>query len=408
MNSKTNLTYNELNAKHQREHRAKIRNADPEQFKKTQAEKMREYRRKRIERESLLKPIVKVEEPIRTIDLTKFEAQPVKQTKGKKKAISNEIIPLHLRSNKEITEGSLNDYVSKLNIVHKLFVNIPLNTTQKEEIRKAIKSNKFDKTLINFSYFADIAKVIKKLRETYANDNTFRAYINAITVLLSRLDDFKKQYQLIAKVNIDFSKSYNEERDKHIIADEDKNKLISFTPEEINKNINKLTKIEDKVLYAFSVYLLRRLEIRFLKLEYEDNDDENKNLLIVDKKYNPSVVIFNEYKTAKVFKKQVVEIPDEIKALVKEYLITKKINIGDYVFGLVRNKKEYVSQGNFSTKIKTVFNKLYDANITNRWIRTAYATEKGGKVIDAVKEYEKDASKLSHSNRIHGQYIKKV
>ena len=256
------------------------------------------------------------------------------------------------------------------------------------------------------SYFIDIAKVIKKLRETYSNDNTFRVYINAISVLRSRLDDFKKQYQLAAKVNIEFSQSY--ERDKHIIADEDKNKLISFTPEETNKNINALKKIEDKVLYAFSVYLLRRLEIRFLKLEYEDNDDENRNLLIVDKKYNPSVVIFNEYKTAKVFKKQILEIPDEIKALVKEYLIVKKINIGDYVFGLVKNKKEYVSQGNFSTKIKTVFNKLYDANITNRWIRTAYATEKGGKVIDAIKEFQKDASKLSHSDKVHGQYIKKV
>jgi hypothetical protein len=75
---------------------------------------------------------------------------------------------------------------------------------------------------------------------------------------------------------------------------------------------------------------------------------------------------------------------------------------------LVKNKKVYVSQGNFSTKIKTVFNKLYDANITNRWIRTAYATEKGGKVIDAIKEFQKDASKLSHSDKVHGQYIKKV
>ena len=153
---------------------------------------------------------------------------------------------------------------------------------------------------------------------------------------------------------------------------------------------------------------MRRLEIRFLKLEYEDNDDENRNLLIVDKKYNPSVVIFNEYKTAKVFKKQVLEIPDEIKALVKEYLIVKKINIGDYVFGLVRNKKEYVAQSNFSTKIKTVFNKLYDANITNRWIRMAYATEKGGKNIDVITEHRKDANKLSHSERVHDQYIKRI
>ena len=36
---KTNLTYNELNAKHQREHNARLRSIDPGQFKKTQAEK---------------------------------------------------------------------------------------------------------------------------------------------------------------------------------------------------------------------------------------------------------------------------------------------------------------------------------------------------------------------------------
>ena len=107
---KTNLTYNELNAKHQREHNARLRSIDPEQFKKTQAEKMRLYRKKRIEREATLNPIIKIEEQVRTIDLTQFT--PPKQTKGKKKAISNDIIPLHLRSNKEITEGSLNDYLS--------------------------------------------------------------------------------------------------------------------------------------------------------------------------------------------------------------------------------------------------------------------------------------------------------
>ena len=122
-------------------------------------------------------------------------------------------------------------------------------------------------------------------------------------------------------------------------------------------------------MYAFSVYLLRRLEIRFLKLAYEDNEDEKKNILIIDKKYNPSVVIFNEYKTAKVFKKQVLNIPDEIKALVKQYLIVNDINIGDYVFGLKRNKKEYISQGNFSTKIKTVFNKLYDDLVDNKCLK---------------------------------------
>ena len=64
--------------------------------------------------------------------------------------------------------------------------------------------------------------------------------------------------------------------------------------------------------------------------------------------------------------------------------------------------------------LDNVFNKLYDANITNRWIRTAYATEKGekviekgGKVLDVVKEFKEDAAKLSHSERVHGQYVKR-
>jgi len=40
------LTYNQLNAKHQRDYNARLKARDPEQFKKLQAERMREYRRK--------------------------------------------------------------------------------------------------------------------------------------------------------------------------------------------------------------------------------------------------------------------------------------------------------------------------------------------------------------------------
>ena len=256
-------------------------------------------------------------------------------------------------------------------------------------------------------YLAEIEKVIKILRETYPKDNTFRGYVNAISVLLSRIDDYQKQYQIAARVNIEFSKLYNDERDKHFIAEEDKDKLISFTPEEIDANLKKLTNITDKVIYALSVHLLRRLEIRFLKLAYEDDGDNTENYLIVDKNYNPIKAVFYVFKTSKKYKKDVAEIPDEIKALVKEYLIVKKINIGDYILGLDRNKKEMISQGNFSNKIKTVFNKLYDANITNRWIRTAHATETDGALLEAHEKFKEHAAKLSHSEKVHSQYIKK-
>ena len=62
-----------------------------------------------------------------------------------------------------------------------------------------------------------------------------------------------------------------------------------------------------------------------------------------------------------------------------------------------------ISQGNFSTKMKTVFNKLYDADITNRWIRSAYATKQDGEFLEAQKTFEENAAKLSHSVNVHRQ-----
>ena len=113
-----------------------------------------------------------MEQPVRTIDLTQFT--PPKQKKGTKKDISNDIIPLHLRSNKELTENTINDYLSKLNIIQKLFLEVPLNGIQKAEIRKPIKGNTFDKSLIDMDYLAEIEKVVKifQCRSTWCNEKT--------------------------------------------------------------------------------------------------------------------------------------------------------------------------------------------------------------------------------------------
>ncbi len=45
---------------------------------------MRIYRKQRKERKALLNPEKKIEEPVRTIDLIKFTATSIKQTKGEK------------------------------------------------------------------------------------------------------------------------------------------------------------------------------------------------------------------------------------------------------------------------------------------------------------------------------------
>jgi hypothetical protein len=182
--------------------------------------------------------------------------------------------------------------------------------------------------------------------------------------------------------------------------------MISFTSEEINSNILKLKNIDDKIIYVLSVYFLRRLEIRNLILSLKEEDD-NKNYMIVDENNNPIELIFNQYKTSRVFKKDKKDIPDEIKGILKEYLDKNKIQAGEYVLGQYKDKKKPIGQGNFSNKIKNVFNKLYNADITNRWIRQAYTSERTDKeFLDKLEEYKTDASKLSHSLKSHKEYIR--
>jgi hypothetical protein len=151
------------------------------------------------------------------------------------------------------------------------------------------------------------------------------------------------------------------------------------------------------------MYFIRRLEIRTLKLLKEPN--ETDNILLIDDDYNPIKVIFSNYKTAKIYKTQEVIIADEIKDIIKSYLISKDIKINDYVIPLLTNKLLCYCDSNFSKKIKDIFSNVYGANITNRWIRMSFAS-KNEKLLDSYNQFVDEAKMLSHSNKTHSQYFK--
>ena len=404
------LTLKEQNALYQRTFKEKQKALHPEEYRKQRTEEMKLYRQKRKEKEALLNPPKeKPIEPKKTIELEPLIQEPKRKTKGrpKRQVDKDEIIPLYKRTNKHLEQTTIDDYINKLNIINEMMQNKPLTSQIKTQIIKALEGKEFYASVIEISlkYLKNINGVVQKLRDKYQNDNTFRGYINVLVVILGKLPTYKKEYQQLAKVNIKLSQEYTDDRKKNILNEEDKDKIISFSSEEIEGNISKLTNINDKMIYVLSVYFLRRLEIRTLILSLED-DDDNENLLIVDKNNNPKEVIFNQYKTAKTFKKQQIDIPDDIKELIKEYLDKNKIKIGNYILGQQKDRRKAISQGNFSKKIKDVFNKLYNTDITNRWIRQSYATEKGGDILKKLQDFEKDAIKLSHSTDIHKQYIK--
>ena len=77
-----------------------------------------------------------------------------------------------------------------------------------------------------------------------------------------------------------------------------------------------------------------------------------------------------------------------------------------YLLGQQNDKRKEIGQGNFSKKIKDIFESVYGEAITNNWIRMSKATEQSGKYLEAFKAFQDQAQAQAHSASTHTQYIK--
>ena len=117
------------------------------------------------------------------------------------------------------------------------------------------------------------------------------------------------------------------------------------------------------------------------------------NYLIIKGKWR---FIFNEYKTAQSLGQQEVSIPDDLKQILMSYIKAKKLNVGDLLFSLERDKREEISQPNFSSLISRVFAKIYGVEISNRFLRYSASTTASNQNL-SKKDRQQLASDMGHS-----------
>ena len=132
MEVKRTETLKEQNARHQREYKARQKEKDLTKWREQKKEEMREYRAKRKAEEEKLKP--KKEEPIKTLDIkaivdeTNLKATNRRTaTYQKKQNKTNDIVPLHTTRNTPLETSTIDEYIRKLNILHKLYIDKPLS-----------------------------------------------------------------------------------------------------------------------------------------------------------------------------------------------------------------------------------------------------------------------------------------
>ena len=85
----------------------------------------------------------------------------------------------------------------------------------------------------------DIEPTIQQLRTKYRNDNTFRSYINILTIISSHFKSVYDAYQILSKLNIKLNKDIKTKGKDNILAEHNKDKIIDIDKEVILENLKK-------------------------------------------------------------------------------------------------------------------------------------------------------------------------
>jgi hypothetical protein len=172
-----------------------------DEYRKKKNEEMRIYRAKRKAAEQA-NPKPDEDVPKKTVVIpvinTNTKASNMKQPKGLKYKVNKVVdtVPSYVTRDTKLEPTTINNYISKLNIINKLMVSNPLPSNVKNELLKLMNSKAFDEKLLfdEMDYLNDVEKVIKSLREKYSNDNSFNSYMIAYAVVLSHIPSLRSDY----------------------------------------------------------------------------------------------------------------------------------------------------------------------------------------------------------------------
>jgi len=189
----------------------------------------------------------------------------------------------------------------------------------------------------------------------------------------------------------------------------DTTKIISFNPIKINEILNDISNFPDtkyKLVYAiYTLIVPRRAEIGSLILtDILDIDTLNdENYLVIDK--NGYKLVFNKYKTAKKFGKQIIEVPLQLQLIIDEYSNAFNVVIGNNLFTTANNKT--FSNACMGTLVSKVFSSIFNTHLTINDIRMSAGTYNDSLNL-SLEDDKAFAIKMCHSYIIDKEYVMKV
>jgi hypothetical protein len=303
--------------------------------------------------------------------------------KNKKKINRDKIIIEDNKTN--LKNKTLESYIKKVKYIHKKILNEDIDNNL--VINLLTKKHNYNLSYLNNNILIDY------LNSKYTNKNTIKSYLIPFNIISNNSNSNTNFTDIINKIN----KDYEKQIDDNIVNLKDKNKIIlDYNIKTLENNIDSLEDIEDKLIYAlYTLIPPRRLEYSNMYIinDTKQDNDNSKNYLLVNETNNK--FIFNNYKTNRTFKKQIIDITnDTLKNIIKNYLKT-----------IDSDKLFNYSSNNFGKKISSIFKEIYNEDITVRWLRISYTTyiRKENKSNNELKDI---SYKMAHSIQTNSRYNK--
>lgn len=249
----------------------------------------------------------------------------------------------------------------------------------------------------NLNFLKDVEATLKKIE--HYKDNTKRSYIISIVSLLKQEPKLKKLYDSYYKILIDFNdklKNNTTKSDKQIenwITQDEVKKIYEEIKTKALEGMTtrKIKNYDDLLNYiVLSCYVLtpprrnKDYQLMMLTKKYDPESSKEYNYLdIINKKF-----YFNNYKTAKSYKTQEVDINDDLFNVINSYLkyhpLIKDLKKEDIPFLVYEDGKPLTGVND----ITKVLNKIFKKKIGSSMMRNIYLTDKYGqenkdKMIDA-------------------------
>jgi len=243
----------------------------------------------------------------------------------------------------------------------------------------------------------DVSKFIDK-SDVWKSDESKIQQFQSVASILKVIKDYDKEYKFYSRRSIEMRTKKTTTDDDNLLTEREEENMIPW------KDIKKIQPKNIRDAALIGIYTLippRRLDYRVLRITDHDTGlDDDFNYVVLNKRNNPTKLIFTNYKTSSTFGKQEFPVPRALASVLKTYIEGNGFAINDYLFG----KSPTEPYKSFSTQVSNVFKKYTSKNISVNMLRHSYITWFLQKKNLSLTDKKIVAKSMAHSINMQDKY----